>query len=109
MGTGARGGAFVCFRMADLRVPPIAARAIAGEWYGGGKPLAFRNSVNAMRPRKSWNAGSWLRERIRASNSSGMPPTYELHARARRNNPHGNFADWNHNVTCQKQPLPIGS
>lgn len=40
-----------------------------------------------------------------APNMFDMPSIYVLHAWAWRNNPTGNFADWNPNVTCQKQPL----
>lgn len=43
-------------------------------------------------------------------NRYGLPALYELHAWAwRGNGSHGNFADWNHNVTCQKQQLPAFS
>ena len=41
-----------------------------------------------------------------APNMFNMPSIYVLHAWAWRNNPVGNFAMWNRNVTCQKQPVP---
>ena len=41
-----------------------------------------------------------------APNMFDKPSIYVLHAWAWRNNPRGNFADWNPNVTCQKQPVP---
>ena len=44
-----------------------------------------------------------------APNMFDMPSIYVLHAWAWRNNPAGNFAMWNRNVTCQKQPVPAFS
>lgn len=44
-----------------------------------------------------------------APNMFDMPSIYVLHAWAWRNNPAGNFAMWNRNVTCQKQQLPTFS
>jgi hypothetical protein len=44
-----------------------------------------------------------------APNMFNMPSIYVLHAWAWRNNPVGNFALWNRNVTCQKQQLPAFS
>jgi len=44
-----------------------------------------------------------------APNMFDMPSIYVLHAWAWRNNPAGNFAMWNRNVTCQKQRLPAFS
>lgn len=44
-----------------------------------------------------------------APNMFDMPSIYVLHAWAWRNNPAGNFALWNRNVTCQKQQLPAFS
>ena len=36
-------------------------------------------------------------------NSYGLPAFYELHVWAWENNPNGNFADWNTQVTCDNQ------
>jgi len=33
-------------------------------------------------------------------NRFGLPPVYELHVWAWRDNPHGSFADWNTKVSC---------
>jgi len=44
-----------------------------------------------------------------APNMFNMPSIYVLHAWAWRNNPAGNFAMWNPNVTCQRQQLPAFS
>ena len=38
-------------------------------------------------------------------NRYGLPAFYELHVWAWEDNPKGSFADWNTNVTCNKQPL----
>ncbi|HET7561823.1 MAG TPA: hypothetical protein VFJ87_05535 [Rhodanobacteraceae bacterium] len=46
---------------------------------------------------------------VPSPNRYGLPALYELHAWAWRNNTQSNFADWNQNVTCQKQPLPAFS
>lgn len=48
-----------------------------------------------------------LMDFIPAPNRYGQPAVYSLHAWAWRNNPKGNFAQWNPNVTCEKQPLPM--
>ena len=47
-----------------------------------------------------------LMDLIPTPNRYGQPSVYSLHAWAWRNNPKGNFAQWNPNVTCEKQPLP---
>ena len=33
-----------------------------------------------------------------------LPPFYELHVWAWKDNPHGTFADWNPKVTCASAP-----
>ncbi len=38
---------------------------------------------------------------IDAPNRYGLPPFYELHVWAFRENPHGMFVDWNPQVTCE--------
>jgi len=38
-------------------------------------------------------------------NRYGLPAFYEIHVWAWEDNPKGNFADWNTNVTCNDQPL----
>lgn len=38
-------------------------------------------------------------------NRYGLPAFHELHVWAWEDNPNGNFADWNTNVTCDQQPL----
>ena len=37
-------------------------------------------------------------------NRYGLPSFYEMHVWAWEDNPKGNFADWNTNVSCDKQP-----
>jgi hypothetical protein len=37
-------------------------------------------------------------------NRYGLPAFYEMHVWAWEDNPKGNFADWNTNVSCDKQP-----
>jgi hypothetical protein len=39
-------------------------------------------------------------------NRYGLPPFYELHVWAWRDNPSGTFADFNPRVSCDAQPLP---
>ena len=41
---------------------------------------------------------------VGAPNRYGLPPFYELHVWAWENNPKGAFADWNTQVTCDRQP-----
>ncbi|HEX7060720.1 MAG TPA: hypothetical protein VF200_02060 [Woeseiaceae bacterium] len=38
---------------------------------------------------------------VGAPNRYGLPPFYELHVWAFRENPHGMFVDWNPQVTCE--------
>jgi hypothetical protein len=40
---------------------------------------------------------------VGAPNRYGLPAFYELHVWAWENNPHGSFADWNTQVTCDNQ------
>lgn len=40
---------------------------------------------------------------VGAPNRYGLPAFYELHVWAWADNPNGNFADWNSEVTCDKQ------
>ena len=42
-----------------------------------------------------------------APNRYGIPPFFEIHVWAWRNNPDGSFADWNPRVTCANQPVPV--
>jgi hypothetical protein len=41
---------------------------------------------------------------VSAPNRYGLPAFYELHVWAWEHNPKGSFADWNTNVSCDKQP-----
>ena len=41
---------------------------------------------------------------VGAPNRYGLPPFYEIHVWAWEHNPNGNFADWNTQVTCDRQP-----
>lgn len=52
------------------------------------------------------SVGGQLLLKYPAPNMFDMPSIYVLHAWAWRNNPAGNFAMWNRNVTCQKQQVP---
>jgi hypothetical protein len=40
-----------------------------------------------------------------APNRYGLPAFYEIHVWAWEDNPKGSFADWNTQVTCEKQPI----
>lgn len=42
---------------------------------------------------------------VGAPNRYGLPAFYELHVWAWENNPDGNFADWNTQVSCDRQAL----
>jgi hypothetical protein len=55
------------------------------------------------------SVGGQMMLKFPAPNMFNMPSIYVLHAWAWRNNPVGNFAMWNRNVTCQKQTLPAFS
>jgi hypothetical protein len=41
---------------------------------------------------------------VGSPNRYGLPPFYELHVWAWRENPHGMFVDWNPQVTCEQYP-----
>ncbi len=41
-----------------------------------------------------------------APNRYGIPPFYQLHVWAWRDNPDGTFSDWNRRVSCDAQPTP---
>jgi hypothetical protein len=40
---------------------------------------------------------------VGSPNRYGLPPFFELHVWAWRDNPNGAFVDWNNKVTCEKQ------
>jgi hypothetical protein len=42
---------------------------------------------------------------VGSPNRYGLPAFYEMHVWAWEDNPKGNFADWNTNVSCDKQPV----
>lgn len=42
---------------------------------------------------------------VGAPNRYGLDPFFEIHVWAWERNPKGHFADWNTQVTCEKQPL----
>lgn len=76
----------------------------------GVEYVVIADAWNAQHPDGSTpKVAGQLMNLVPAPNRYGLPSVYELHAWAWRNNTQSNFADWNHNVTCQKQPLPIGS
>jgi hypothetical protein len=73
----------------------------------GVEYVVIADAWNAHHPDGSTpKVAGQLMNLIPAPNRYGLPSVYELHAWAWQNNPDGNFADWNHHVTCQKQPLP---
>jgi len=62
------------------------------------------------------DAGTWLSHHpappqlegqafqlVGSPNRYGLPPFFELHVWAWRDNPNGAFVDWNNKVTCEKQ------
>lgn len=74
----------------------------------GVEYVVIAGAWNAQHPDGSTpRVAGQLMNLVPAPNRYGLPSVYELHAWAWRNNTQSNFADWNHNVTCQKQPLPI--
>jgi len=76
----------------------------------GVEYVVIADAWNAQHPDGSTpTVAGQLMNLVPAPNRYGLPSVYELHAWAWRNNTHGNFADWNHNVTCQKQQLPAFS
>src|SRR5215469_16898951 len=44
---------------------------------------------------------------IGAPNRYGLPAFWEIHVWAWEQNPKGSYADWNTDVTCSNQPLPM--
>jgi hypothetical protein len=46
--------------------------------------------------------GGMLTHYVGSPNRYGLPPFYELHVWAWKNNPKGSFADWNTRVSCEK-------
>lgn len=76
----------------------------------GVEYVVIADAWDAQHPQgPSPSVGGQLMLKFPAPNIFDMPSIYVLHAWAWRNNPDGNFALWNHNVTCQKQPLPAFS
>lgn len=64
---------------------------------------------DAEHPGTTPSVGGQLMDLITAPNRYGLPAVYSLHAWAWRYNPKGAFAQWNPDVTCERQPLPINS
>lgn len=50
------------------------------------------------------NLDGHLMHYVGEPNRYGLPPFYEMHVWAWRDNPKGNFADWNTSVTCDAMP-----
>jgi len=44
---------------------------------------------------------------VGAPNRYGLPAFWEIHVWAWEQNPKGSYADWNTDVTCSNQPLPM--
>lgn len=40
---------------------------------------------------------------VGSPNRYGLPPFFELHVWARRENPNDAFVDWNNRVSCERQ------
>lgn len=59
--------------------------------------------ASALPPDSAPQVAGHLMNFIDGPNRFGLPPFFELHVWAWRNNPHGPFADWNDRVTCAHQ------
>jgi hypothetical protein len=71
-----------------MRLVGVEFIVIANTWKGPGAPSLEGHLMNY----------------VGEPNRYGLPAFYELHVWAWEHNPNGNFADWNSEVTCDKQP-----
>jgi hypothetical protein len=76
-----------------LRLVGVEFIVLAADWAsqnpGGGPPALEGHLTNY----------------VGEPNRYGLPAFYELHVWAWERNPNGSFADWNSEVSCDKQPL----
>jgi hypothetical protein len=75
-----------------MRLVGVEFIVLASVWEANNPP----NSVPAL-------DGNLLNY-VAAPNRYGLPAFYEMHVWAWQNNPQGNYADWNTDVTCTHQP-----
>jgi hypothetical protein len=59
--------------------------------------------ASALPPNSAPQVEGHLMLYIDSPNRYGLPPLYELHVWAWRDNPQGSFVDWNNHVTCAHQ------
>jgi hypothetical protein len=105
---GAMGVHFVNSSLVDGTPEVNAPEALIYEMKNGRARLV---GVEYIVPVAAWNPGAGeppvpvLEGQVFHFNDSpnrfGLPPFYELHVRAWRDNPNGAFADWNTSVSCE--------
>jgi hypothetical protein len=97
-------------RVGDGVLDPSQPEALIYEPMAGGEFrlvgvefIALASSVPAAPPAPPPMLDGHLLNFVGEPNRYGLPAFYEMHVWAWEDNPKGNFADWNTNVSCDKQ------
>jgi hypothetical protein len=80
-------------------LPNGAWRLVGVEYIIIAQPWADEHPNSSVTP----SIDGHLTHYVGTPNRYGLPAFYELHVWAWADNPNGNFADWNSEVTCDKQ------
>jgi len=111
--TGAMGVHFVQKSRIDGKVNPDEPEALMYEPQPGGgwrlvgvEYIIIAEAWAKDHPEATPSIDGHLTHYVPAPNRYGLPAFYELHVWAWADNPEGNFADWNPEVTCDKQATP---
>ncbi len=104
---GAMGIHYVNTSLLNGPIDPTQPQALIYEPTANGQyklvGVEFIILVSALTPNAAPQVDGHLMQYIDAPNRYGLPPFFELHVWAWRENPQGAFVDWNDHVTCAHQ------
>jgi hypothetical protein len=104
---GAMGIHYVNANLLNGPIDPTQPQALIYEPLANGQyklvGVEFIVLASALPANASPQVGGHLMQYFDAPNRYGLPPFFELHVWAWRENPQGPFVDWNDHVTCANQ------
>jgi hypothetical protein len=100
-------------RLGDGILNPEEPEALIYEPQPGGRMrlvgvefIELQDAWDTKHPNDQPMLDGHLLHLVTGPNRYRLPPFYEMHVWAFERNPNGNFADWNTDVSCDRQPAP---
>lgn len=104
---GAMGVHYVNSSLVNGPIDPTQPQALIYEPSASGQnklvAVEFIILASALPPNSAPQVEGHLMQYIDSPNRYGLPPFFELHVWAWKDNPQGAFVDWNNHVTCAHQ------